>query len=81
MVELERGGWGVRATWHDVQADGRRIAIVCCPTCGVDAPLGAKAVSEDAQTTFICPQGCGFHQRVRFLGWADPQPAPGTGTA
>ena len=78
MIELQKGDWDIRGTWHPAiskpyQGPVIRNAIICCPTCGTDAPLPAHAIADDGMVTpdYVCRSFCGFHDMVKLLGW-DP---------
>ena len=76
MIELPKGDWDHRGTWHPSIARPNngpviRNAIICCPTCGRDAPLSRHAISDDGAVTpsFVCPDGCGFRDLIKLVDW------------
>jgi hypothetical protein len=81
MIELPKGDWDHKGTWHPSIARpalGPPIvnAIICCPTCGRDAALSRHSIAADGTVTpsCVCPEGCGFHDHVKLVDW-DPNAA------
>lgn len=67
MLELKRGAWGERGSWHGAVGVNDpwlhpglmhyRTAIMCCPACGQDVSLSKHTVQEDGTVTpsVVCP--------------------------
>ena len=78
MIELQKGGWNIKGTWHSwtsTESDGavKRGTLVCCPICGTDAPLSKYTVAEGGAVTptYVCAEGCGFRDQIRLAGWGE----------
>ncbi len=54
---------------HGVR-DGKRMAIIACPDCGVRGSLaGSHEVAEDGKVTPSVACDCGFHEFIVLEGW------------
>lgn len=66
IVEIPRGSGPGR--YRPVR--GWASARLTCPKCGFDAELDHNIANDGRVTpSVLCPQGCGFHEHVRLLGW------------
>lgn len=78
MIELPKGDWDHKGTWHPAIAKPHngpvvRNAIICCQTCGRDAALRHHTIHDDGTVTpaVMCEEGCGFNDHVKLIDW-DP---------
>jgi hypothetical protein len=77
MVELPKGDWDKRGTWHPSIARPKQgppivSALLCCPKCAIDGDLGNHAIAPDGTVTPSCVcRDCGWHDNVKLIGW-DP---------
>jgi hypothetical protein len=61
-----------RGVWTGAGLDGRRTAIVSCPTCGMSASRSGHTIysNGDVAPSLVCPRSsCAFHEHVTLVGW------------
>jgi hypothetical protein len=60
--------------WKGAISDGKRTALIACPTCGEVASISQHEIDTDGKVTpsVVCPfDGCDFHAYVKLVGWTE----------
>lgn len=58
--------------WKGAVRDGKRTALMSCPTCGGTASLSGHKIDGNGRVypSVLCPfYGCKFHEHVILNGW------------
>jgi hypothetical protein len=62
-------------TWY-LWRTGKKKVFLACPTCAGIVMIELDDIDEDGTLVvpFLCRRkGCGFHDRIRLVGWKVPQ--------
>ncbi len=72
MIEIPKGDWRIKGTWHRVVSEGKPKAILECPKCGKSASLDHHEISQDGSVlpSVVCTEeGCDFHEFIKLKNW------------